>query len=311
MKDWVSWYFEILNRWKKSINLDLKNTKDLDKFYDLIKEADIFVENFSSDTKNRLKIDYSTLKKINPKIIYGSLNWYWENLNKKSYDVIIQAESWLASLNWEKKYMKNATAIVDTFSWLSLSLAITSLLYNRKITWRWGFVNIPMIAWAIQMTEQNIIETSLSWKNPGLVWNWDNAIFPFGFFKTLDWDISIAIWNDSLWEIFISNMIPEINWKFLDNNSRLENKGELKNIIENKFSKYSTKSLSIILDKIWIPNSRINSIKDVLDNEFYKKEKYIKEINHPKLWKCFVPYEFIKYNDFEIEKIKFSPDLEK
>ncbi len=215
LKNSKSWYFEVLNRWKKSINLNLKDEKDLDIFYKMIKEVDIFVENFSPDTKNRLKINYEILKKINPRLIYGTINWYWENLNKRAYDVIVQAECWLASLNWEKEPMKNATAIIDTFSWLSLSLAISSLLYKREKTGLWDFVNIPMVAAWIQMLENNLIETSITWKNPELTWNWDNAIFPFWFFKTKTWSISIAIWNDNLWNNFTDNILLELKNKYL------------------------------------------------------------------------------------------------
>jgi len=63
-----------VNRGKKSLNLNLKDEKDLHIFYKLIKETDIFVENFSPNVKYRLKIDYKTLSKINPQLIYGSLN---------------------------------------------------------------------------------------------------------------------------------------------------------------------------------------------------------------------------------------------
>ncbi|MDQ7022120.1 MAG: CoA transferase [Candidatus Gracilibacteria bacterium] len=110
LKNGKSGYFEILNRGKKSINLNLKNEKDLDIFYKLIKEVDIFVENFSPDTKNRLKINYDILSKINPKLIYGSINGYGENLNKRAYDVIVQAECGLASLNGESKPMKKCNS---------------------------------------------------------------------------------------------------------------------------------------------------------------------------------------------------------
>ena len=247
--NWDSWYFEILNRNKKSISLNLKEKKDLAIFYNLIKEVDIFVENFSPDVKYKLKIDYETLKNINSKIIYWSINWYWENLDKKAYDVIIQAESWFSSLTWVDSPMKNATSVMDTFSGLSLALWITSLLYNREKTGVWGFVNIPMVSVWIQLLEQNLTETSITWKNPDFVWNLDNAIFPFWFFEAGDWYISIAIWNNKLWKLFTDNLIVELKDKFLLNSERIANKEYLKSIIEATFKKYKTKDLVKILDK--------------------------------------------------------------
>jgi len=304
-----SWYFEVVNRGKKSLNLNLKDEKDLHIFYKLIKETDIFVENFSPNVKYRLKIDYKTLSKINPQLIYGSLNWYWEGVDKKSYDAIIQAESGFSSMNGSHYPMKNSTSVIDSFSWLSLALGITSLLYKREKTWQGDFVNIPMIASGIQLLEQNLTETSLSWKDPYLVWNWDNAIFPFWFFKTKDWSISIAIWNDSLWETFVKNIAPVLANKYRSNQKRLDNKVYLQQIIEDKFHHYFTEDLSEKLDTLGVPNSAIKTMNEILDTQEYYDKKYIVKCRNAQ-WKSYcVPYEFIKYDWYDIEKIRPAPEL--
>ncbi len=74
IKNNSSGYFELLNRNKKGISLDLKNEDDLKKFYVLCEKADIVVENYTPQTKHKLKIDYDIIKKINPEIIYASLS---------------------------------------------------------------------------------------------------------------------------------------------------------------------------------------------------------------------------------------------
>lgn len=309
IQGWKSGYFEILNRGKKSITLNLKDKHDLEIFYSLIQDADIFLENFSPSIKKKLKIDYDTLSNINPRLIYGSLNWYWEDSEKKAYDVIIQAECGLTSLNWDTKPMKNATAIIDAFSWLTLSLAISSLLYRREITGQWDFVNIPMIAAGIQLLEQNLIETSIKKENPVLTWNHDNAIFPFWFFKVKNWEIAIAIWNDHLWDIFIKNLIPDLWWKFNSNQDRIDNKEYLVNAIEKILIQYSKEELNIILDNLWIPNWKTNTMQDVLNEDMFYKHNFIKKIQHKELWDIVVPYEFIKYQSYTIEDIKSAPTL--
>lgn len=310
IKNDFSWYFEILNRWKKSLNLNLKNKRDLNIFYKLIKESDIFLENFSPNIKNKLKISYKSLKKINKKIIYWSLNWYWEYNNKKAYDTIIQAECGLASLNWEIKPMKNATSIIDTFSWNTLALWVTSLLYKREQTWIWWFVNIPMIACWLQLTEANITEYSITKTNPSFVWNWDISIFPFWFFKAWKlWNenISIAIWNNELWKKFVLEFMPEISWKYLNNQERLKNKVFLTNKIESSFSEFEINDLINLLNKIWIPNSKINKMSDIFQNKELYKNNFLKKVKHKYLWDIVVPYEYIKYWDYNIEEYKFSP----
>ena len=278
-------------------------------FYAFIKTGDVSLENFSPEVKEKLNIDYVTLSKINPQLIYWSLNWYWENINKKAYDVIIQAESWLASVNGVKNPMKNATAIIDSFSWLSLVLAISSLLYKREFTGKWDFVNIPMIASWIQMLEQNLIETSIESINPKLTWNHDNAIFPFWFFQVKYWEIALAIGNDTLWEKFTHNIIPELFWKYTSNQERLDNKEDLIKLMQEVFKKYTKEELSQILDTIGIPNGKINTLLDIVNDDTLYENKFIKKIHHKQLWEIVVPYEFIKYKSYPIEDITPSPDL--
>jgi crotonobetainyl-CoA:carnitine CoA-transferase CaiB-like acyl-CoA transferase len=102
-----------------------------------------------------------------------------------------------------------------------------------------------------------------------------------------------------------------LNEKYNSNQDRIDNKEYLTNCIENDFSKFDTETLIKKLDNIWIPCWKINYMSDIIENDFFKKEKYIKEILDPDLWKCVVPYEFIKYSNYKIEEIKNSPNIEK
>lgn len=302
-------YFEMLNRGKKSISLDLKNEKQRTIFYQLIKEADVFVENFSPNIKTKLQIDYQTLSHINSKLIYASLNGYGEENNKKAYDVIIQAESGLASLNGENYPMKNATSIIDTLSGMSLSLAISSLLYKREKTGFWDCVNVSMMACAMQLLEQNLTETSISKQNPDFVWNQDSAIFPFWFFHTQDGEISLAIGNDILWEKFCEVFLPNCIGKYSWNMQRLEHKTLLTSMIETAFQQYNGDEISNKLDEVWIPKSKIRLMKDILaDSELYQNNAIKKHI-HPVLWECVFPYEFTKYKSYQINEIKNAPSI--
>lgn len=311
IKNWKSGYFEVLNRWKESINLDIKTSEWLAMFYELIKEVDIFVENFSPSVKKRLKIDYETLKEINPRLIYGSVNWYWENWDKKAYDVIVQAESWIASFNWEDKPIKNATAMIDAFSGNSLALWIASLLYKREKTGKWDFVNVSMIACWFQLLKQNITATSITGKNPDFPGNQDTSIFPFWFYKTWDWNISIAIWNDVLWERFCENIIPEIAGQYSSNSLRMASREHLVKLMEYKFDSYLTDDLVKILEDLWIPCGKIASMSDLISNPKFFENKYLSKFSHPELWEIVVPYKFVDFASYPIEELKLAPEIQK
>ena len=87
-------YFYTLNRNKKSVCIDLKNTKGLEVFYDLVKQSDIVLNNFSAGVTKKLKIDYSELKKINPRIITCTVSGFGEDgpdYKRPAFDQISQA----------------------------------------------------------------------------------------------------------------------------------------------------------------------------------------------------------------------------
>ena len=89
-------YFLTLNRNKKSVSIDLKSEEGLNVFYDLIKSADIVLNNFSAGVVKKLKIDFKNLEKINPKIITCSITGFGEtgpHSSRPAYDQIVQAYS--------------------------------------------------------------------------------------------------------------------------------------------------------------------------------------------------------------------------
>lgn len=307
--NWKSWYFEQLNRNKKSITLDLKNNIDLKKFYKLVKKADIIIENFSPNIKNKLKIDYSTLKNINSKIIYTSISWYWTKIDKKAYDVVIQAESWIASVNGQDKPLKNATAIIDAFTWMSACFAISSALYNREKTNKWEFIDVSMLWSSLHLLENLLVETSITWQNPSLSPNHDSATFPFGFFESKDWYVVLAIGNNKNRAIFKNKFLSHLENNYTSNQERLSNKNFLIKEINNSFLNLNTEEILESLKEKNIACAKINNIKEVLNNKELIENNNLKEINHPELWNIKIAYENIKFASNWIQDYNFAPNL--
>ena len=93
--------FQNLHRNKRSIALDLKDQGDRAVFLDLVRDADVLLENFRPDVKRRLKIDYETLSAINPRLIYGSISGFGEdgpNALRPGVDQIAQGYGGLLSV---------------------------------------------------------------------------------------------------------------------------------------------------------------------------------------------------------------------
>lgn len=286
INDW-SGYFEFLNHNKKSLVLDLKLAEDLERFYSLCKIADVVVENFSPNIKTKLKIDYNTIKKINPKIIYASICGITSSEDKKFYDIVAQAESGLISLN----QTNNTTAIIDSYTAMKLAFGITAALYNREKNKIGENITVSMLGSAFDLLEQNLIEKSImketlvrKTKN---MYKHDTAICPFGVFYTQTKDIAIAVGNEKLWIVFckfLSENDSQFDFeKYNSNQNRLDNKEVITENIQKLLYSLSAEQIQEQLQKIGIPSAIVADLNDILNNNFYFEKNLLQKVCIPKI----------------------------
>jgi CoA:oxalate CoA-transferase len=279
-----SGYFEILNHNKKSLVLNLKMPNDLERFYELCNTADVIVENFSPIVKSKLKIDYSEIKKINPKIIYASLCGIPKDNGCKYYDIIAQAESGLIDIN----KTNSKTAIVDSFAGMKLAFAIAGALYNREVTDEGECITVSMLGIAFDMLEQNLIEGSVfksagSKSNSKNAYNFDIAICPFGVFHSKTEDIAIAVGNEKLWLSFCESMKqfnPDFNLqKFNSNQLRLDNKELIYLTIQDILNNRCAKEINANLKLLGVPCGIVTNMQDILNNQDHYSNQLLQKIN--------------------------------
>jgi len=130
-------YFLNINRQKKSIVLNLKDQSDYKRMLDLIKEADVFVENYRAGIAEKIGLGYEQLKTINPTLVYCSLSAYGQHGPKRDYpgyDAIIQAETGLMSITGSDKLARIPVSIVDQGSAMWGALGVVTALYDRMRT---------------------------------------------------------------------------------------------------------------------------------------------------------------------------------
>lgn len=292
-KNGWSGYYEILNRNKKGIELDLKNAEQLEKLYSLVKEADVFVENLTPSTKHKLKVNYETLKKINSKIIYASLSGIGQQSDRKYYDVIAQAQSGLMSLSgYPDEPMKIGPSVVDAFSGMTLAFGISSALFYREKSGKGQYIDVSMLASAMNLLESNLIEYSVTRVNPTRSGRHDNTISPFGVYRAKDGFIVVAAGNENIWRslsAFLREHIAFDEALFSTNLMRLKNNITLTGIIEKVLGTYKVSYLEEKFLNLGIPCSRVNEMSDVASDMDNFKNKSLILLTHPKLGKCIVP----------------------
>ena len=146
-------YFLFLGRGKKGVTLDLKNPEGNDMFKEMVKDADVVMENFSPGTMDRLGLSYDVLREINPKIIYACISGFGHTgpwVNRRSFDPIAQAASgymWLMkdAIAPDGPPLQAPEAIADTVPGFSALIGILAALVSRTETGRGQKVDVAQM----------------------------------------------------------------------------------------------------------------------------------------------------------------------
>jgi formyl-CoA transferase/CoA:oxalate CoA-transferase len=198
---------------------------------------------------------------------------------------------------------------------MKLAFAISSALFAREKYHQGSQIFISMLGCSFDLLEQNLIEASVTRHNPQKVGNMDNAIAPFGLFKTKDGTIALAIGNDTQWRVF-SNEFKNDQPKFMDkrfesNKLRLTNVDKLQEFIEKTFSYYTTLQIINRLQKIQIPAGVSKTMLDIIHDQDNYKLGLLKKINHPDIGEFVVPTGGIFFSNYQPETYQLAPQIPK
>lgn len=261
----MSTLFTSYNKNKKSIELDLSQDEGKQVIYDMVKEADIVVENFKSGSIDRLGLGYDKLKEINPKIVFLSLSGFGKEgplAKLPCYDAIAAARAGFAASNGDIKGspMKAANANCDTLSGSHGLNAVLMGLYKARKTGEGSQIDLAMVDTAMISVAETSIDYFTGEYEGARFGNHDRFTAPYGIFETRDgWAVIIAD-SEEKWQ----NLCKALNkpqWmdnpKFADNKSRVENLEELVREMEKVTLTYKRKEIEEILLKVGVPASEV------------------------------------------------------
>lgn len=197
----VSTYYLCANRGKSSIAVDLKHPKGLEIIYGLAAQADVVVENFRPGTVQRLKIDYDSLRAINPALIYCSISGYGQTgpeWDRPGYDFVMQAESGLMSItgaaNGEPQRI--GVAMTDIIAGMVSVQSVLAALYQRGQTGVGQHIDVSLLECALN----TLINVGSGYLNAGVVpHRYGNAhptVVPYQICTCSDGSFALAVGND-------------------------------------------------------------------------------------------------------------------
>lgn len=270
----VSAYFASVNWNKESVFLDLKNKQDINKIYELVKEADIVIANYKKGDDIKLKVDYKTLKKINPRIIYGSINGFGSLDKRVAFDVVLQAESGYMSMNGtpESGPIKLPVAIIDVIAAHQLKEGILLALLKREKENKSYLVEVSLYDAAISTLKNQASNWLMNNEIPQALGSLHPNIAPYGeIFTTKDnKQIVLAIGSDTqfnhLLEIIEAKELLN-NKLYLNNPFRVKNRTQLFFDLAPYFKKFNQPKLMKLLINNNVPAGAIKNLKEVFEEK--------------------------------------------
>lgn len=270
----ISAYYSSVNWNKKSIFLDLKSKTDLNQVYDLVKTADIVITNYKKGDEVKLKVDYKTIKKINPTIIYGCINGFGSSDKRVAFDVVLQAETGFMSMNGNSDSgpIKLPIALIDIVAAHQLKQGLLVALIQREKEKKSVFVEVSLYDAAISTLKNQACNWLMNKHIPEALGSLHPNIAPYGeIFNTKDnKQIVLAIGSDIQFHhlLEILGASSEINLNHYSTNQlRVKNRIQLFKDLSPHFKKYSQKKLMKLLIEQNVPAGAIKNIKEVFEDK--------------------------------------------
>jgi crotonobetainyl-CoA:carnitine CoA-transferase CaiB-like acyl-CoA transferase len=281
--------FLALNRNKRSIEIDLKNESGREVFYDLVRSADILVENNRPGVAARLKIDYPTLRAINPRLVYASISGFGQTgpwAQRPGFDLIAQAMSGVMSGTGYPGLppVKNSTPIADLGSGLLALYGILSAIIGREQSGEGQFIDASLFETALSLS---IWETAEYWgtgRVPGPIGSANRMSAPYQAVRSADGYLVIGAANQKLW-ISLCEVIGRLDLvedrRFLTNTERLQNREVLIEEIEKSLMQRSSEEWTGALLAAGVPAAPIYDYAQALQSEQARARQMVMEIEHP------------------------------
>lgn len=286
--DGESVYYGLINRGKRSIELDLKDDGDRQILFQLIKESDVVVENFRPGVTKRLGIDFDSVKQLNPNIIYASISGFGQNsplASYPAYDIVAQAMSGLMSVTGspESGPTRSGESIGDVCAGVFASWAISSALFARE---RHGegaqYLDVAMVDVLLSMQLTGLSNLFANGKAPSLVGNRHPVSTPFDTYQAKDGLVVIAIASEKLFQRFCECMgKPELSQdpRYLNDPTRTVNQAALREEIERWTGTKSVEEVCDLLLNAGVPASPIHNLQQATQSEHAEVRQVLTHLN--------------------------------
>lgn len=317
-KNGKSGYFNFLNRNKKGITLNLKHEKGKQILTELIRHADVIVENFKVGTLEKLGLGYDVLKAVNPKLIYASISGFGLTggyCRRPCYDIVAQAMSGIMTITGfpGNPPTKVGPSIGDNYSGTYLALGIMLALFHRERTGQGQKVDVSMVDTLFSVLENAVITNTLTGEVPGQIGNADPSIAPFDVFKAKDGYLAIGVGTSLQWERLCQVMNREDlihDERYNTNQKRVENyEPDLRGIVSEWVGGFSRQEMEELLAEAGICVGPVLNVGEAVNHPQIRARDMVVELDTPELGRIAIPGVPVKLSATPGKVTKAAPTI--
>jgi CoA:oxalate CoA-transferase len=269
-----SLYFNVVNRGKESIVLNLKDAADKAIFLNMVAQADVLAENFRPGTMQHLGFSYDALAKINPRLIYASSSGFGQTgplAAYPAYDTIIQAMSGLMNMTGfpDGPPTRVGTSMSDIAGGVFMFCGIASALYAREKTGHGAHVDIAMFDATLAFLEHGFMEYAATGEALPRIGNRHPFMSPFDVFTAADKDFVICAGNDHLFGALcqaVGQPALAADPRFVSNRLRSDNNAALKIALETALHKKPAADWLNILHEAGVPAGPVLDMREAIEH---------------------------------------------
>ncbi|WP_430465823.1 CaiB/BaiF CoA transferase family protein [Tabrizicola sp.] len=267
-------YFHATNRGKRGITCDFRTSEGQETVRRLVADADVVIENFKVGGLAKYGLDYASLAKVNPRLVYCSITGFGQTgpyAHRAGYDFIIQGMAGLMSVTGapDGQPQKVGVAVTDIFTGVYAATAILAALVQRGVTGTGQHIDMALLDVATSIMANQAMNYLVSGKAPGLMGNAHPNLAPYAVFDCADGWIILATGNDAQYQrlcgiLGLEDMAqaPE----FLTNADRIANRAAMTARLTQATQRWAKADLLQACEDQGVPAGPINDLAEVFDD---------------------------------------------
>jgi crotonobetainyl-CoA:carnitine CoA-transferase CaiB-like acyl-CoA transferase len=293
--DRESTYFLSANRNKRSIALDLKTDDGRKSLEDMVRRADVLLENFRTGVLDRLGFSPERLSQINPRLVVLSITGFGHDGpdgGRSGYDQIAQGEAGLMSFTGSgpDDVQRVGVPIADLLAGMYGAFGVLAALRERDRTGHGKVVRTSLLASVVGVHAFQGTKWTVAGEIGRAQGNHHPSICPYGLFPTADGAVQISVGSEGLWHRFCDGFAIDPDLEGMATNSqRVDRRGDVIDLVSTIFRAYETEPLLKLLDQIGVPAGKVRNVQEVYEWEQTKSQGLLVDVEHATLGTVTLP----------------------